>query len=63
MRPPRDWVMTVSDHGSLQMLVEIREDGRLILRRSLSHDSVIIDNELAFIISETTRDRLGGGPR
>lgn len=63
MRAPRDWVMTVSDHGSLEMLVEIRENGRLILRRFLSHDAAIIDNELAFIISETTRDVSGGGRR
>lgn len=64
MRAPRDWVMTVTDMDDMRYLVEIREDGRLALRRTLSADAVVIDNELAFLISEArNRARAGGGGR
>lgn len=55
-RNPRDWTMTVSDHGNGRMLVEVREDGRLTLRRQFTSDDVACTSALAGIVSDALSD-------
>jgi hypothetical protein len=52
---PRDWTMTVSDHGDLRVLVEVREDGRLRLRRWISADEAACSDVLANIVVDAQR--------
>lgn len=46
---PTDFEVTLSDHGH-EFLVEIRENGRLICRRTLTHDAVTVDHEFAYLL-------------
>lgn len=65
MTPPRDWQMTVSDHGS-RFLVEVRDAGCLVLRTWRTHDEVAIEDALGHIVSDALRhrfERRGGGGR
>ena len=44
MSIPTDFVVTMSDHGRHKYLIEIRENGRLLLRRWPTVDEVILEN-------------------
>ncbi len=60
---PRDWVLTASDHGRGRVLVEIREQGRLVYRRFIDADDVACDYELQALIHDGMCDNVGGGRR
>lgn len=49
---PTDWVMTVTDLGDCRYLVEIRQGGRLVLRRFIGADAIVVDDELGYMIGE-----------
>lgn len=54
---PPDFTIVISDHDG-QFLLEARQDGRLVVRRSLTGDEVVCENAVGSIVSEYLNRRL-----